>query len=155
MTHISAAEEGVIHAPQADVYRFIADYANHHPHFLPPQLVNLQVVRGGVGEGTEITYLSKVGGRNRDFRAVVREPEPGSVLTESDTLSNVVTTYRLSTEGDSCRVRIEIGWDSAGPKAMIERLFAPRMLRNMCADELQRLDHYAQEQMALPSTAPS
>ena len=75
------------------------------------------------------------------------EPEPGRVLTESDLNSSLVTTWTVTPEGAGSRVRIETTWQGAsGIGGFFERLFAPRVLRRLYADELARLDAYAREQ---------
>jgi len=76
----------------------------------------------------------------------VAEPEPGPVLTESDAGSNAVTTFSVAPEGEVSRVRIHSAWDGAGGiGGVLERVFAPRMLRAIITDELGRLDAYARE----------
>ena len=70
----------------------------------------------------------------------VDEPEPGRVLTETDQLSSTVTTFTVLPEGSGCRVRIGTRWQGAGGVGgLFERLFAPRVLRRIYANELERL----------------
>ncbi len=79
---------------------------------------------------------------------MVAEPEPGRILTESDLNSSAVTTFTVAPErGDeNCRVRIETTWQGAGGiGGFFERLFAPRVLRRLYADELRRLEAYLQK----------
>ena len=46
----------------------------------------------------------------------------------------------------TCQVRISTTWQGAGGVGgFFERLFAPRVLRRIYADELNRLDAYARE----------
>jgi hypothetical protein len=76
----------------------------------------------------------------------VAEPEPGRVLTESDTESSLVTTFTVEPETSGSRVRIESTWQGArGFGGLMERLFAPRVMQKLSADELDRLDRYARE----------
>jgi hypothetical protein len=68
--------------------------------------------------------------------AVVRvaEPEPGRVLTESDTASSLVTTSTVSPQGDASLVRIATAWKGAGGiGGLFERMFAPRVMRAIYA----------------------
>jgi Polyketide cyclase / dehydrase and lipid transport len=84
------------------------------------------------------------GGRARSFRMRVAEPEPGRVLTESDEHSSTVTTWVVTRDGPGCQVRLETRWQGAGGiGGFFERLFAPRVLRRLYAEELERLDRYA------------
>jgi hypothetical protein len=97
-----------------------------------------------MGAGTVHSFRLAAGGRTRAYRMRVDEPEPGRVLTESDQLSSAVTTFTVTPEGPGCRVRIETRWQGAGGVGgFFERLFAPRVLRRIYVDELERLDRYA------------
>jgi hypothetical protein len=76
----------------------------------------------------------------------VAEPEPGRILTESDTNSSLVTTFTVTPEGERSRVEISTTWEGAGGiGGIFERLFAPRVMRGLYDDELARLDAYARE----------
>lgn len=145
MGEIRVSAEQVIHAPADRVYRLIADYRQHHPNFLPPQFTELHVEEGGVGEGTVFRMKMKAGGRTRESRMRVTEPAPGRVLVESDPSSSLKTVFTVTPEGDNARVRFDTSWQSArGIGGLFERLFAPRLLRSIYADELARLNCYAQ-----------
>jgi hypothetical protein len=136
--------ERAVGAPAEHVYRLIADFERHHPRFLPPAFSEFRVEEGGVGAGTVHSFRMTAGGRARSFRMRVEEPEPGRVLTESDECSSMVTTWVVTPEGPGCRVRVETRWQGAGGVGgFMERLFAPRVLRRLYDDELERLDRYA------------
>jgi hypothetical protein len=65
-------------------------------------------------------------------------------MTESDERSSMVTAWVVTPEGPGCRVRVETRWQGAGGVGgVLERLFAPRVLRRLYAEELERLDRYA------------
>jgi hypothetical protein len=146
MGEIKVAKEGVVGAPPELVYGLVADMREHHPRFLPPAFSDLVVEEGGVGAGTVYRFKLKVGGRTREAHMRVDEPEPGRVLTESEIDSSLITTWTFSPDADGSRVRIATKWDGAGGiGGVFERLFAPRMLARLYADELQRLDRYARE----------
>lgn len=148
LIHVSA--EGLVEAPPEDVYSYLADMREHHPRFLPPAFSDFKVESGGVGAGTIFSFCLNAGGRSREYRMQVAEPEPGRVMTESDTNSSLVTTFTVEAQGaGGSRVRIESGWQGAsGVGGFFERLFAPRLLRRLYADELQRLDAYARQRAA-------
>jgi uncharacterized protein YndB with AHSA1/START domain len=146
MARIVASAEGTVDAPAETVYRYIADMREHHPRFLPPAFSDFRVESGGVGAGTITRFKVTAGGRTREFRTKVAEPEPGRVLTESDTNSSSVTTFTVSPQGVASLVRISTSWDGAGGiGGVFERMFAPRVMRAIYADELKRLDAYARE----------
>jgi Polyketide cyclase / dehydrase and lipid transport len=141
-----ASAEGPVDAPADTVYSYLADMRDHHPRFLPPSFSDFHVESGGVGAGTVTRFKLTAGGRTREYRMQVAEPEPGRVLTESDMNSSAVTTFTVSPQGDTSLVRISTAWDGAGGVGgFFERMFAPRVLRSIYADELKRLDAYARE----------
>jgi uncharacterized protein YndB with AHSA1/START domain len=149
VAELRAAAERLIAAPPDRVYRYIADYREHHPRFLPPAFSDFRVEEGGVGTGTIASFRLTAGGRSRAYRIRIAEPEPGRVLTESDVGSSLVTTFTVTPEAGQSRVRIETAWQgAAGIGGFFERLFAPRVLRRLFADELERLDRYARERAA-------
>jgi Polyketide cyclase / dehydrase and lipid transport len=146
MAPISVSAERTVGAPAPEVYSYIADHREHHQHFLPPAFSDYQVESGGVGAGTITRFTFTAGGRTRQIRHQIAEPEPGRVLTESDTLSSSVTTWTVTPAGNDCQVQISTTWQGAsGVGGFFERMFAPRVLRGIYADELSRLDAYARE----------
>ena len=150
---IIASAEGHIDAPARRVYRYIRDFREHHPRFLPPQFNDLQIETGGVGAGTVHTFIMTLGGRTTTYRVRVGEPEPGRVLIESDPSRRMLTTFTVDSDGGGgSRVRIETRWHTNGVQGFIERLVAPRMLRRVHLAELALLDRYARA--AVPDTRP-
>jgi len=147
MATILVSAERTVDAPADAVFGYIADMREHHPHFLPPAFSDFQVESGGVGEGTITRFAVTAGGRTRQYRMKVAEPEPGRVLTESDTGSSLVTTTTVTPQGARSLVTISTTWQgAAGIGGFFERLFAPRAMRGLYTDELERLDGYAQAQ---------
>jgi hypothetical protein len=147
MTRNVASYEGMVDAPADEVYRYVADMRDHHPHFLPPAISDFEVESGGVGAGTVTRFKMTAGGRTREYHMQVGEPEPGRILTESDMDSSAVTTFTVTAKGEASLVQISTAWDGAGGiGGMFERMFAPRVLHAIYADELKRLDSYAREQ---------
>jgi uncharacterized membrane protein len=144
MATIRVFAERTVGAPADVVYGYLADMREHHPHFLPPAFSDFHVESGGVGAGTITRFAVTAGGRTRQYRMQVAEPEPGRVMTESDTGSSLVTKTTVTPHGDACRVQISTTWDGAGGiGGIFERMFAPRVMRGIYADELERLETYA------------
>jgi hypothetical protein len=144
MATIRVRAERTVEAPAGAVYGYIADMREHHPHFLPPAFSDFQVESGGVGEGTITRFTVTAGGRTREYRMKVAEPEPGRILTESDTGSSLVTKTTVTPQGSISLVQISTTWDGAGGiGGFFERLFAPRVMRGIYMNELERLDTYA------------
>jgi uncharacterized protein YndB with AHSA1/START domain len=144
MAKVNATAERTIDAPAERVYGYLADM-HQHPHFLPPEFSDFQVEEGGVGAGTVTRFAVTAGGRTRNYRMRVTEPEPGRTLVESDASSSLVTTFNVEPEGGKSLVRISTSWDGAsGIGGFFERTFAPKAMRKIYLDELDRLNAYAQ-----------
>jgi polyketide cyclase/dehydrase/lipid transport protein len=149
MAKIVVSAERVVDAPADAVYRYVADMRDHHPRFLPPAFSDFRVESGGAGAGTITRFTVTAGGRSREYRMKVDEPEPGRVLTESDTASSLVTTTTVAPRDGASLVRISTSWDGAGGVGgFFERMFAPRAMRAIYTDELERLNAYARAQHA-------
>jgi uncharacterized protein YndB with AHSA1/START domain len=147
MAKIVVSAERVVDAPAEAVYRYVADMREHHPHFLPPAFSDFQVESGGTGAGTITRFKVTAGGRTRDYRMQVDEPEPGRVLTESDTASSLVTTTTVTPQDGASLVQISTSWNGAGGiGGFFERRFAPKAMRAIYTDELERLNAYARNQ---------
>ena len=146
MAKVEASAERTIDAPADRVYGYLADM-HQHPHFLPPAFSDFQVVQGGVGAGTVTSFAVTAGGRTRSYRMRVSEPEPGRTLVESDANSSLVTTFNVEPRDGRSLVRISTSWDGAsGIGGFFERTFAPKAMRRIYLDELDRLNAYAQGQ---------
>jgi hypothetical protein len=148
-TGIHVEATGSVRAPAADVYRIIADYVNGHGRIIPPKYFrNLEVVKGGYGEGTEITFdIIAFGKTNRAFGRVT-EPEPGQRIVESYPETGIVTTFVVEPAGErtsSVTISTDIPKRS-GIQGLLERLLMPGYLRKVYAAELARID----EQFQLP-----
>ena len=146
MAKVTASAERTIDAPAEQVYGYLADM-HQHPRFLPPAFSDFKVEEGGVGAGTVTSFAVTAGGRTRNYRMRVAEPEPGRTLVESDANSSLVNTFNVEPQGDKSLVRISTSWDgAAGIGGFFERTFAPRALQRMFLDELERLNAYALDQ---------
>ena len=151
---INVSAERRIDAPARRVYAYIADFRQHHPNFLPPQVSDLEIECGGVGAGTVHRFRMTLGGRSTQYRVRVGEPQPGRVLIESDPSRRLLTTFTVDPEpGGGSRVRIETRWYTDGLQGLVERIVAPGMLRRVYRDELALLDRYAAG-LAAPMPVP-
>lgn len=145
MSPIRCSAERLIAAPPEVVYHCIADYREHHRPggFLPPAFSDMRIEHGGVGAGTVFTVTMTLAGQSRPMTAEVTEPEPGRVLVERS--SQVWTTFIVEPAGEGqCRVRFDTLLAYSGLEGLVTRLLAPRLLRSLYADELARLERYAQ-----------
>src|SRR3954451_6011277 len=141
--------ERLIDAPPDVVYHCLADYRAHHRvdgGFLPPAFTDLQVLRGGVGAGTVIQFWTRIGGRAATRIQEVTEPEPGRALKESG--DGEGSTFTVDPRGGRALVRIETVLRAGGLMGLLLPLLAPGLLRPIIADELERLERYAQAHQA-------
>lgn len=82
-----------IKAPIKELYKIVADYNHGHQLILPkPPFTSLKVLKGGIGQGTEIQCDIKLLGKTQTFIATVSEVEPGKVLRETID-DGTITTY--------------------------------------------------------------
>jgi hypothetical protein len=143
MGQVVAQTERLIAASPQHVRAFLADYQNNRPRILPPEYFeDYRVEQGGDGAGTVISYRLRAGGRERPYRMRVEEPDEGGVLVERDTGSSLVTTWKLTPaeSGERTLVRLTSRWEGAGGiGGLFERLFAPRALRRIYDEMLEKL----------------
>lgn len=144
---IQVTAERTVNAPADAVYGYIRDM-HDHPRFLPPAFSDFHIESGGVGTGSVTRFKVTAGGRTREYHMTVDEPEPGRVLRESDQNSSLITKFIVDPAvSGSALVRISTTWQGAGGiGGFFERTFAPRAMRAIYEDELQRLDSYVREQ---------
>ena len=143
MATLHMAAEAVIDAPAPTVLAVLRDFNGRHREILPPAFSNLVVEEGGVGAGTVMSFDLTLGGRTQ--RATSRVEEPGDGVIEEHIVGrDMVTTFTVRPYGDHATARIETTWQSAsGLAGLLERLAAPRMLRQIYRDELARLNKVA------------
>ena len=150
MSQIHAEESMIIDAPAAAVYAVIADYHIGHAAILPkPYFEEMQVVRGGVGAGTELIVKMNVYGTKATYNMQVSEPEPGRVISETDAKAGVTTTFMVEpTENDKqCRVTIRtVSPASSGIAGVLEKLIQPTISRRIFRAELKNLGTYMRQQ---------
>jgi uncharacterized protein YndB with AHSA1/START domain len=145
MGTVTATATGPIGAPAETTYRVLRD-PELHRRVLPPEFSDFTVVEGDGGAGTVYTFTVTAGGRTRNYRMRVSEPNPGRTLDETDEGSSLVTTFEVTPSGDVSSVRITTTWDGAGGiGGFFERLFAPRALAGIYAEELRRIDEVARD----------
>jgi hypothetical protein len=132
-----------IAAPAPALYALLADYQHGHPSILPPAFRDFTVLEGGIGAGTRIRFNLRSAGRTRPMEAVVSEPEPGRVLSETYQ-DNSVTTFLIESAGADSRLRIETSWQSHSSIAgLIERFLARRLLGSLYDAELDLIEQWA------------
>jgi hypothetical protein len=85
-----------------------------------------------------ITYHFAAGGRERDYRLRIEEPD--GALRERDELSSFVNAWTVSPSGTGSVVKLESSWQGAnGIGGFFERTFAPMGLRQIYGEMLERL----------------
>ena len=135
--------ERLIDAPAEVIYHLIADYRVHHrpEGFLPPAFSDQEILRGGVGAGTELRYTLTAGNRPRVVTSLISEPEPGRRLVE--TAPGIETTVTVEPAAGGTRVRFDTVLEESGVQGWLTRLFAARLIAPIYKDELDRLEALA------------
>ena len=149
MARVEVSATRTVAAPPAVVYGINADYPVGHPAILPPKWFGpLTVVEGGVGAGTRIRFSMKGMGPERPMEAIVAEPEPGRLLTETYPATGGVTSFIVEAAPGGSTVTFHTTWQARGVAGFFERLAAPGFLRRVYRDELDQLQILAEAKAA-------
>ena len=152
MTTLSTAANSHIDAPADVVLEILRDFDGHHRRILPPAFSDFEVVHGGEGDGTMTRFKFTLGGRTSETRTLATETEPG-VIREQVLDREMVTEFRVVAEGTGSRLSISTVWTPmGGVNGLLERLFAPAMLRKVYVEELALVADYAPSVAAAPSS---
>ena len=146
--------ERQIDAPPEVIYHLLADYELHHrpEGFLPPAFSDQEILRGGVGAGTELRYTLTAGGRPRVITSRISEPEPGRRLVE--TSPGIETTFTVEPANDGTSVRFDTVLEASGVQGWLTWLFAGPLISPIYEDELDRLEALAKvHPVPVPSPA--
>lgn len=141
MIHVESSR--VIHAPAAAIYDLLREYHRGHKEVVPaPYFRNWEVLKGGIGAGTEIRFTVEVYGQQTHYHQIVSEPEPGRVLRESSVSTAQYSEFTLDPVGDGSQTRVTIFSAtpaSAGLKGLLERWFQPGIARSLYQKELENI----------------
>jgi len=144
MALIRIAAERVIPASSEVAYGYLADM-HEHERFLPPAFSEFSIEQGGIGDGSVVTFTVTAGGRSRPYRMTVSEPVSGK-LVETDANSSLVTTFTVTEHGEDALVNIATTWQGAGGiGGFFERRFAPKAMKKLYEDELERFSELLRE----------
>ena len=142
MSQVVATAERVVHAPAERVRSALADYADTRRRILPDQFSDYVIQAGGRGAGTRVHWrFAATSKRVREQVVEVTQPAEDT-LVETDTASSMVTvwTVRPADAGTSA-VTVRTTWNGAGGiGGFFERTFAPKGLRRVYREMLERLD---------------
>jgi hypothetical protein len=142
MSQVVATAERVVRAPAEQVRAALADYEGTRPRLLPEQFTEYRVESGGQGAGTRVHWrFAATSKRVRDQLLDVTQPSPDT-LVESDANSSMVTTWTVHpADAGLTTVRVRTTWNGAGGiGGFFERTFAPKGLRRVYDQVLERLD---------------
>lgn len=135
----------MIEAPAELIYRTLADYREGHPSILPKRyFLSLEVEQGGFGEGTIINFQTRVLGTTQSFRSEITEPQPGSVLMETNVGEMIgKTTFTVEPLNGGGRSRVTISTAGKtqrnGGLGFIEGLITKMMMRRIYKAELDQI----------------
>ncbi len=142
MSQVVATAERVVSAPAERVRSALADYADTRRRILPDQFSDYVVQAGGRGAGTRVHWrFAATSKRVREQVVEVTQPAEDT-LVETDTASSMVTVWTVRpAETGTSTVSVRTTWSGAGGiGGFFERTFAPRALRRVYLDLLERLD---------------
>jgi hypothetical protein len=142
MTEVVATAERIVRAPAERVLTALADYEGTRRRVLPEQFSDYRVEAGGQGAGTRVHWrFAATSKRVRDQLMLVTAPVAGT-LVETDENSSMVTTWSVhAADAGLSTVRVRTSWNGAGGVGgFFERTFAPKGLRRVYDQLLERLD---------------
>ena len=139
MGQVSASSTVLINAEPDAVLTAVADYQTVRPKILSSHYSGYQVLEGGQGAGTVVTWkLQATRSRVRDVKASV--DVAGHAVIEKDANSTMVTNYTVAPAGPGASVTVKTTWQGAGGvKGFFEKTFAPLGLRKIQAEVLENL----------------
>ena len=142
MSQVVATAERVVRAPADRVRSALADYEGTRRRVLPEQFSDYRVEAGGQGAGTRVHWrFAATSKRVRDQLLSVTQPR-ADTLVETDANSSMVTTWSVHpADAALTTVRVRTTWNGAGGVGgFFERTFAPKGLRRVYDQLLERLD---------------
>ncbi len=142
MSQVVATAERVVQAPVDRVRSALADYEGTRPRVQPEQFSDYRVEAGGQGAGTRVRWrFAATSKRVRDQAITVTQPD-ADTLVETDANSSMLTTWTVHpSDAGGTTVRVRTTWNGAGGiGGFFERTFAPKGLRRVYDQLLERLD---------------
>lgn len=142
MTEVVATAERVVRAPAERTLRALADYELVRPRLLTEKFLDYRVEAGGQGAGTRVAWrFAATKSRVREQVMLVTQPT-ANTLVESDENSSLVTMWTVHPADEGLTaVRVRTSWQGAGGiGGFFERTFAPKGLRRVYEQMLERLD---------------
>ncbi|MDF2825227.1 MAG: polyketide cyclase [Mycobacterium sp.] len=139
MGQVSADSTVLINATPEVVLAAVADYVDVRPKILSPQYSEYQVLEGGQGAGTVVTWkLQATKSRSRVVKATV--DVAGRTVIEKDANSSLITNWTVAPAGTGSTVTTKTSWTGAGGvKGFFEKTFAPLGLKKIQAEVLANL----------------
>lgn len=131
MGQVSAVSTVLINAEPAAVLAAVADYQTVRPKILSSHYSGYQVLEGGQGAGTVVTWkLQATESRVREVKAAV--DVAGHTVIEKDANSTLVSNWTVAPAGPGSSVTLKTSWTGAGGvKGFFEKTFAPLGLRKI------------------------
>lgn len=129
MGQVTATAETTVAARPDVVLGALGDYTSVRPKVLTDRYSDYEVLEGGVGAGTVVTW--RLHATEKRVRHVVADvTTTDDSVVETDRNSSMVTTYRVTPAGSGSKVRVTTTWQGAsGIGGFFERTFAPKGLR--------------------------
>jgi hypothetical protein len=139
MGQVSASSTVLINAEPDAVLAAVADYQTTRPKILSDHYSGYQVLEGGQGAGTVVTWkLQATKSRVREVKSTV--DVAGRSVIEKDANSSMVTNWTIAPAGTGSTVTLKTAWKGAGGiGGFFEKTFAPLGLRKIQAEVLENL----------------
>ena len=144
----------LINAPAETVYNIIADYRNGHPLILPKAyFLSMEVEAGGFGAGTIVNFEMRLLGQTKSFHSLITEPEPGRLLVETDTKSEIPTSFHILPISDGGQTRLTIATELKGQN-VVEGFIAKWILQKVYREEMELIARAAEDRVRRTESMP-
>jgi hypothetical protein len=145
MGQVSASSTVLINAEPDAVLAAVADYQTTRPKILSDHYSGYQVLEGGQGAGTVVTWkLQATKSRVREVKSTV--DVAGRAVIEKDANSSMVTNWTIAPAGTGSTVTLKTAWQGAGGVGgFFEKTFAPLGLRKIQAEVLENLKRVVEQ----------
>ncbi len=136
---VSATAEAMVPAAPETILLALSDYAGVRREILTPAYTDYEVLEGGSGLGTVVTW--RLHATEKRIRHVVADiTVADSTVTETDRNSTMVTVFVVTSAGSGSKVTVTTTWRGAtGVGGFFERTFAPLGLKRIHTELLGNL----------------
>jgi hypothetical protein len=128
------------------VHRCLIDFEQAQPRLLRGMVRDYAILAGGIGEGTVVSGIIVVGGKERHFSFRISEPIAMKSITAYDHESHLTVSWHMRSEGPVTEVEIEAYWTEPDTSfGFVRTGWVSFLVRRMLNQILNRLPAVVEE----------